>query len=155
MMTKRQNKVKTLRSLLEDNFRISGFCRRSMEKIQDVSLKYYFQDLASRRSQFAMEIGEEISYYFGKEPYIPQAPFDRSRNEVNDLNKFQAIKKTLKFHKESLQKYQDALCFVHEGSCREVLLRHKAFIENCIFELRAIKTLIKYNLQENGELKRA
>lgn len=151
----RREKERTLRQLLEDNFVISGFCRRTMEQVNDVSLKYYFQNIAARRSQFAMEIEEEISYHFGGEPYIPSGAYGRNRKESKEFRKIKAIKKAVKFHKDSLQKYKEALCHIHDGSCREVLLRHKSFIEHCIFELNAIKTLIKYNHQEDGELKRA
>lgn len=152
-MSTQKLKEKTLRQLLEDNFVISKHCRKATEAVDDVSLQYYFQNLASRRSQFAMEIGEEISFYGGKEPYLPAGAYDRNRKEPEDENVFGAIKKTLKLNKDSLQKYQEALCQIYDGSCREILLRHKAFIENCIFELRSLKTLLKYNQQQNGELK--
>ncbi|MDX1601741.1 MAG: DUF2383 domain-containing protein [Salinimicrobium sediminis] len=135
---------RSLRQLLEDNFKVARHCRKIAEHVIDASLKYYFQNIASRRSQFAMEIAEEISYYGGKEPYMSSSSYDRNRMETGIDDQAAAIKKALKIHKESLQSYQDALCRIHEGSCREILLRHKAFIENAIFELKSIKTLLKY-----------
>lgn len=153
MMSERDNKERKLRQLLDDNFKISGYFRRTVDSIKDASLKYYFQSIASRRSQFAMELGEEMSYLFGMEPYLASSGYDRSRKEPTEFKKIKVLKNAVRFHKESLEKYQEALCHIHDGGCREILLRHKAFIENCIFELKAIKTLLKYNHQENGELK--
>lgn len=143
----------TLRRLLEDNFMCSRYCRKSMEILKDISLKDYFKNLASRRSQFATELHEEFRFYTGREPYIPSQPYDRTRKDVELKDRFTLIKKTLKLAKNSLKKYQEALCRIHEGSCREILLRHKAFIENSIFELKSIKTLIKFQNQENGQIK--
>ena len=150
-MSEQKAREKTLRELLEDNFITSRYCRKIMETMADVSLRYYFQSLASRRSQFALELGEEIAYYGGKEPYIPTNAYDRLGNNP-EKDRYKALKKALKYHKASLQKYKEALCQIHEGSCREVLIRHKAFLENCVFELKSLKTLLKYNRQaKNGE----
>lgn len=135
---------RSLRQLLEDNFRVARHCRKLAESIIDASLKYYFQNFASRRSQFAMEIAEEISYYGGREPYMSSTSYERNRIEQGLEDQVSAIKSALKINKESLQIYQNALCQIHEGSCREILLRHKAFIENSVFELKSIKTLLKY-----------
>ena len=135
---------RSLRQLLEDNFKVARQCRKMAENLSDPSLKYYFQNIASRRSQFAMEIAEEISYYGGKEPYMSSTSYERIRLEPRIDDQALAIKKMLKAVKESLQYYQNALCQICDGSCREILLRHKAFIENAIFELKSIKTLLKY-----------
>lgn len=142
----------TLRRLLEDNFLMARHCRKISEKLTDASLKYYFQNLSSRRSQFAVELSDEISFYTGKEPYLPSKAYDRSRKIGENNDQFQMIKKTLKLIKNSLRDYQEALCRIHEGSFREILLRHKATIENDIFELKSIKTLIKFRNQEDGQL---
>lgn len=150
-MSTQKNREKVLRQLLEDNFVISKHCRKAMEAVADVSLKYYFQNVASRRSQFAMEIGEEIAFYGGKEPYLFSGGYDRSRKEPKENSVSTALKKALKLNKESLQKYQAALCQIYDGSCREILLRHKAFIENCNFELKSLKTLIKYSEQVQSD----
>lgn len=141
-----QSKIRerSLRQLLEDNFKVARNCRKIAESITDASLKYYFQTFASRRSQFAMEIAEEISYYGGREPYMSSTSYERIRIEQDLGDKVSAIKSALKINKESLQVYQNALCQIHDGSCREILLRHKAFIENSIFELKSIKALLKY-----------
>lgn len=135
---------RSLRQLLEDNFKVARQCRKMAENISDPSLKYYFQNLASRRSQFAMEIAEEISYYGGKEPYMSSASYERNRLEPRIDDQFLAIKMAFKAVKESLHYYQNALCQICDGSCREILLRHKAYIENCVFELKSLKTLMKY-----------
>lgn len=135
---------RSLRQLLEDNFKVARHCRKLAENIEDASLKYYFQNVASRRSQFAMEIAEEISYYGGKEPYMSSTSYERNRMEQGMDDQASAVRKALKINKDSMELYQNALCQIHEGSCREILLRHKAYIENGIFELRSIKTLLKY-----------
>lgn len=140
-----RTRERSLRQLLEDNFKISRHSRKFAEAMRDVSLKYYFQNLASRRSQFAMELAEEISYYGGREPFMSSTSYERNRMEPGQENEISALRKAIKINKESLQLYHDALCQIYEGSCREVLLRHKAFIENSIFELKSIKSLIKYN----------
>ena len=143
----------TLRRLLEDNFISSKHCRRSMEALEDVSLKYYFQTLASRRSQFAVEISDEISFYGGKRPFFPSAYYERNREDNREEDRMNYIKKILKINKGSLQKYQEALCRIHDGSCREVLIRHKAYIEHCIIELKALKDLLNYSSSKDKELK--
>lgn len=141
----------TLRRLLEDNFMSSRLMRKMIEVLEDVSLKHYFQGLASRRSQFAIEITEEIALYSGKKPYIPSTNLERNREVEERDDKAKCIKKALKIKKASLQKYQESLCQIHDGSCREILLRHKAYLENCIFELKAIKTLLKNFTSREGK----
>ncbi len=145
----------TLRRLMEDNFISSRYFRKSMETLQDVSLKYYFQNLASRRSQFAIEISEEIAFYGGKKPFFPIASYDRSWDLNCEENRTKCIKKALKLNKASLLKYQESLCRIYDGSSREVLLRHKAYLENCIFELKALKTLLQYRKESTKQLDEA
>lgn len=135
----------TLRRLLEDNFLSAKNLRRLMESVEDVSLEQYFRNLASRRSQFAMEISDEIAFFGGKRPFFPSAYYQRNYKEKGEESKIKCIKKALKIKKYGLLKYQEALCRIHDGSCREVLLRHKAYIENCIFELKALKSLLRYS----------
>lgn len=142
----------TLRRLMEDNFIVSRHCRKMTETTEDVSLKYYFQNMATRRSQFAIEISDEISFYGGARPFFPQAPYERERKENCEEDRIKCIKKALKICKAGLLKYQEALCRIHDGSCREVLLRHKAFIENSVFELKALKSLLKYRTSKDGQL---
>ena len=152
-MTNEEKRELTLRQLMEDNFTVARRYRGFKETMQDASLKYYFQNLASRRSQFAIELGEEISFYGGKLPYIPSTYPQRKREENCQENMVKCIKKALKSEKASLLNYQEALCRICEGSCREVLIRHKAFIENCIFELKALKSLLKYREPEEISLR--
>lgn len=143
----------TLRRLMEDNFISSKHCRAWMESIKDASIKYYFRNLASRHSQFAIELSDEIVYYGGKKPFFSTKYSDRNREINCEEDKINCIKKALKEHKNSLLKYQEALCRVYDGSCREVLLRHKAFIEHCVFELKSLKSLLRYRTHRDGQLK--
>jgi hypothetical protein len=137
----------TLRRLLNDNFANSKLFRELAEFLEDASLKNYFQSLASRRSQFAIELGEEILYYSGKKTSASSSYAVRKRTGSCWESRNKCIKYALRAKKLSLQKYQEALCRIYEGSCREVLIRHKAYIENCVFELKALKSLLKYSAQ--------
>ena len=123
-----------------------------MENLKDPSIKRYFQSLSSRRSHFAIEIGEEIVFFGGKKPFFPSKSSERMREDRSEENKLKCIRKALDLHKASLLQYQEALCRICDGSCREVLLRHKAFIENCIFELKAVKSLLKNRSLKNAHL---
>ena len=140
-----------LRLLFEDNFKVARKCRKTMEAVADVSLRYYFQNLASRRSKFALELADEIAYYGGKKPYFPSDAYEGRWTEISEENKLRYLKKAVELNKVSLQKYQDALGQINDGSCREILLRHKAFIENSVFELKALKKLLKYNVLSSGK----
>lgn len=142
----------TLRRLLEDNFKSSRQFRKMTEALEEAPLKRYFQNLAARRSQFAMEINEEISFYNGKKAHIPSVAYKRKGEDTCWESRIKCIKKALKGEKVSLQKYQEALCRIHDGSCREVLIRHKAYLENCIFELNALKDLLKRDLPKEEQL---
>jgi hypothetical protein len=138
----------TLRRLLEENFLLSKYCRSAAEILTDPSLKYHFQNNASKHSQFAIELAGEISFYSGTEPYKPLPAYDVSRKGERQFEPTQIIKKSIKRTKKNLESYQVALCKIYEGSCREILLRHKAYIENSLFELNSIKTLMKFQKQD-------
>lgn len=153
MMSHPQNREETLRRLLEDNFMIASHCRKAVEKLTDDSIRYYIQNLAARCSQFAIELREEITFYAGKEPYIPYQPYDRNRKDTTNRNSIGVIRKILKLTKTILKNYQNALSRINEGYCREVLLRHKASLENSIFELKSIRTLLRFQDQDIGQLK--
>ena len=150
-MSNSNNRENTLRLLFEDNFKVARNCRKTMEAVVDVSLRYYFQNLASRRSRFALELAEEIAYYGGKKPYFSSDAYEGRWTEISEENKLRNVRKIVELNKVSLQKYQEALGQVNDGSCREILLRHKAFIENSVFELKALKKLIKFNRQSSSE----
>ena len=137
----------TLQRLLDDNFAGSKLFRDLAESLDDASLKNYFQSLASRRTQFAIELGEEILYYTGKKTPASSSYTVRKRTGLYGESRNKCIKNALRAKKLSLQKYQEALCRIYEGSCREVLIRHKAYLENCVFELKALKSLLKYRDQ--------
>ncbi|WP_029035263.1 hypothetical protein [Salinimicrobium terrae] len=141
----------TLRELLEDNFKNARRFRKLIGTLKDVSMKHYFQNIASRRSQFAIEISSEIVFYSGNRPYFSSKYEERSQEKNYQKNRIQCLKKALKLKKTSLLKYQEALCRIHDGSCREVLIRHKAYLENCIFELKALKSLLRNSEPIEGQ----
>lgn len=140
-----QARVNTLHQLLEDNFSLSRYFRKLSEFPEDVSLQNYFQSQAARRSQFATELVDEIAFYRGKEPYVPSNVYERTRSRES-AGKLWLLKNAIHKNRNSLEKYHLALCCIHEGSFREILLRHKAFIENSIFEFSSL-----FNLAEVGE----
>ena len=151
-MDNKEVREQALQRLMEDNFLGSRLCRKLTERLKDASLKYYFQTLASRRSQFAFEISDEIEYYGGKKPFFPTQPYDRNREEDCEEDKVKCLKKALRYFKASLLKYQEALCRICDGTCREVLLRHKAALEHNVFELKALKELLKDRSRTNRTL---
>lgn len=142
-MTAQELKNKQLQLLIEDNFLVSKHCRTTMETISEVSLRYYFQKLASRRSQFAMELGQQINPIGGKNPYIPSSSFAKRWNDISEENKLRSVRKALRLYKQSMKKYKKALSQVNDGCCREILIRHKAHLAYAIPELKALKLLIK------------
>lgn len=150
-MNNQINREETLHRLFEHNFKVARYCRKTMEAVVDASLHYYFQNLASRRSKFALELAEEIVYYGGKRPYFTFNSYESRWKELTDENKMRFLKKAVKLNKSSLIKYKDALGQINDGSCREILLRHKAFIENSIFELKSLKKLLKYNMETGSK----
>lgn len=147
-MSNRNNRENTLRLLFEDNFKVARSCRKTGQAVADVSLQYYFQNMASRRSQFALELANEIVYYGGKKPYSPSNAYEERWPDSLKENQLHYLKKAVRRNKASLQKYREALGQINDGSCREILLRHKAFIENSVFELKALKKLLKYSMSE-------
>ena len=150
-MAERLKREQKLRELLDDNFAVSKHCRKTVGAIEDASLKYFFQTIASKRAQYAIEISDEITFYGGKVPYIPPAAYERPWPKISDGKKLRTIKACLKLHKESHKKYCEALSRINDGSCREILLRHKAAIEKTIFELKGIKKLIKTYQSPHGK----
>ena len=142
-MAESLNREQKLRELLDDNFGVSKHCRKTVGAIEDASLKYFFQSIASKRAQFASEISDEITFYGGKVPYIPPAAYERPWPEISEGKKLRAVQICLKLHKKSHRKYCDALSKINDGSRREILLRHKASIEKFMSDLKGIKKLIK------------
>ena len=143
---------KLLYQLMQDNFSISKFCRKMTEAFSDPSLKYYFQTLSSRRSQFAAECMDTIKY-FGGTPSLQGDAYERRKNThtLVGANEAKNLKKCIRVHRQSLLRYREALACINDGSCREMLIRHKAFVENCVFELKSPKKLLRYQHdQESG-----
>lgn len=151
-MSNEEIREMTLQRLMKDNFLSSKECRKLLAALDDIALKEYFQNLASKRSQFAIEISEEIRFYGGKKPYF-LSPYERNREEEGIDDDIKCIKKALKTCKASLLKYQESLCRIYDGTCREVLIRHKAYLEHCVFELKALKSLLKYRAPKEEHYK--
>lgn len=141
-------KNRELQLLIDDNFTVAKHCRTTMETLSEVSLRYYFQKLAARRSQFAMELGQQISELGDKNPYIPTASFAKKWNEITEENKLKNVRRALKLYKFSMKKYKKALGNINDGSSREILIRHKAHFASIIPELKTLRKLIKQKLEE-------
>ncbi|MGB7786618.1 MAG: hypothetical protein WBL27_10995 [Salinimicrobium sp.] len=142
-----------LRQLLEDNFIVSRLLRKVGEAISDSSLESYFISLANKRNQFAAELIDDIAFYGGKKPFFPPHAYDRRWSKLGSADTSKTIKKFYKLHNKSLEKYKAALSQINDGNCREVLIRHKAFVENTLFELKSLKTLLKYSKEQRGAAK--
>ncbi|MGB7843435.1 MAG: hypothetical protein WBL21_11625 [Salinimicrobium sp.] len=143
----------SFRQLLEDNLIVSNLLRKMVASTSDASLENYFLSLSNKRNQFALELGEEIAFYGGKKPFFPPNAYDRRWNKLAGADSLKVIKSFYKLHKESFEKYNYALSQINDGNCREVLIRHKAYIENCIFELKALKKLLKYSKDQRTSQK--
>lgn len=142
-MTLQNLKSKQLQLLIEDNFLVAKHCRKTMETISEVSLRYYFQKLAAKRSQFAMELGSLLNALGGKNPYVPTSTFEKRWTDISEENKLKNVRQSLKLYKFSIKKYKKALSHINDGDCREILIRHKAQFAHTIPELKALKRLIK------------
>ena len=137
------NKTKQLQLLIEDNFQVAKHCRKTMETISEVSLRYYFQKLAAKRSQFAMELGSLLNALGGKNPYVPTSTFEKRWTDISEENRLKNIRQCLKLYKLSIKKYKKSLSLINDGNSREVLLRHKAHFALTVPELKALKKLLK------------
>lgn len=135
-------KVKQLEYLIDDNFAVAKHCRITMETISEISLRHFFQKLAARRSQFAIELGDQIAVLGEKKPHLPGSSFESRWPEISEENKLKNVRKSLKLCKQSLEKYKRALSKVNDGCCREILIRHKAVIAGQVNELKSLKKLI-------------
>ena len=141
-----------LNRLLENNFFIAKFYRRMVEVVEDESLLKFFKKKASRRFQFAVELSEEIAFL--KESYSSYGPFTPSKKEVaisSDESLKSLLKRCLDHDREIFKRYTKAISRTNKGSTREILLRHKSFIENSIEDLEALHTLA--NPEEKEERK--
>lgn len=147
MKTANSKKIKYLNFLIDDNFTVAKHCRVTMETISEISLRHYFQKMASKRSQFAIELGDHLSELGGKKPHFPSSSFENRWSEISDKNKLKNIRKSLKLSKQSLQKYKRALSKINDGNCREILIRHKAIIAGQVAELKSLKILVKEKIE--------
>lgn len=134
--------------LLEDNFMVAKHCRNTMETLSEVSLRYYFQRLASKRSQFALELDSQIAGTGGKAVHVPSSLYERRWSEISQKNKLRNIRKTLQLYKLSMKRYKQVLSQNNDGNCREVLIRHKAHLAITISELRSLVFLVKQEQEQ-------
>lgn len=140
-----------LNRLLENNFFIAKFYRRTVEVVEEESLVKFFKKKASRRFQFAVELGEEIGFL--KESYSsygPFSPFRRKPAISSDESLKSLLKKCINNDREIYKRYKKAISETNEGSTREILLRHMSFIENSIEDLEALEALA--NSEERNDL---
>ncbi|MFD2518033.1 hypothetical protein [Salinimicrobium flavum] len=142
-MNEQIKRAKQLQELLIDNFLVARHCRKSTEIISEVSLSYYFQKLASKRSQFAVELGQQTTRLQEVKPAVSPASYENRWSEKAPEDKLKIVRKSIKLYKISLAKYKKALSQINEGGCREILIRHKAHIANTISEMKALKMLLK------------
>lgn len=147
MKVANSKKIKNLHFLIDDNFTVAKHCRATMETISEISFRHYFQKLAAKRSQFAIELGNQLKELGENKPYIPTSTYESRWSEISDENKLKNVRKSLKLFKRSLSKYKRALSKVNDGNCREILIRHKAIIAGQITELRSLKNLIKEKIE--------
>ena len=147
MEVSNSKKIKQLHFLINDNFTVAKHCRATMETISEISLRHYFQKLATKRSQFAIELGDQLNELGEKKPYIPTSTYESRWSEISHENKLKNVRKNLKLYKQSLSKYKRALSNINDGNCREILIRHKAIIAGHITELRSLKKLIKEKIE--------
>ena len=136
-----------LNRLLENNFFIAKFYRKTVEVVGDEALEKFFKKKASRRFQFAIELGEEIGFL--KESYSsygPFSPYKRRPIISADDSLKSLLKKCINNDREIYKRYKKAISETNEGSTREILLRHMSFIEHSIDDLEALKALA-----ESGE----
>lgn len=150
MIPSNTEKIKQLQSLIDDNFRTAKHSRAIMEFLPGISLGHYFQKIAAKRSQFALELIEKLQELEGKKPFLSESAYEYKWPEISKHNQAKNIRKNLKIAKDSLIKYKRALSKINEGSCREVLIRHKAIIAGQVTEINALKKLIREKDQNSG-----
>lgn len=145
--------AKYLNGLLHDNFYVAKCYRKTAEAFSDVSLQYYFQKKASKRSQYAIELHEEITFLGGHSLAGSVYPIKNQPFRTSELDPLQLIRKCIKLNKASIKEYKKAIGEVNIGSSREILFRHKARIEGNLAELKTLKSLMsEYNLEEESDM---
>lgn len=131
-----------LNRLLENNFFVAKHYRKCMEAVRSDALVVFFKKKASRRYRFAIELSEEISFLKGKNSsYGPFSPLKR-RPEISaneDLD--QLLEKSIRNDRLIYQEYRKALSEINQGSTREILMRHMAYIEDSLRDLRALQAV--------------
>lgn len=131
-----------LNQLLESNFLVAKSYRRITKAVEDESLQKFFQKKASKRFQFAIELGEEISFLKeSRSSYGPFSPLKRSLGILNEDNLLSLLKKALKNDKRILKQYKKAISEINQASTREILIRHISIIENSIEDLQTLKSV--------------
>ena len=131
-----------LNELLENNFAVAKTFRKMKRCVNEEHLQNFFQQKASRRYQFAIELSEEIGFL--KEAYCSYGPFSPSRKNSRvtmgeDI--VSLLKVAIRNDKEILQEYKHAMAVINEASTREILIRHMAAMEKSLMELKTLKAV--------------
>ncbi len=135
--------AKLLNRLLHDNFHVARCYRKTAEAVPDFSLKNHFQKRASRRSQFAIELDQEITFLGGQPSVHDIYPISKKPFIVTGASACKLIKKCIKLNRNSIKDYQKAISEVNEGSSREILFRHRSKITEGLEELKTLQSLLK------------
>lgn len=144
--------TKLLNRLLHDNFHVARSYRKTAEAMPDVSLKHYFQKRASKRSQFAIELDQEITFLGGNSTVHDIYPITKKPFDTSEASAYKLIKMCVKLNKKSIKDYQQAISEVNEGSSREILFRHRAKIQEGLIELKTLRSIMKdYQREELPE----
>lgn len=128
-----------LNRLLENNFFVAKYYRKCLQAVKDEALKTFFSTKASRRFGFAIELSEEIGFLKGtRSSYGPFSPLRRRPVVSANDDLEQLLEKSIRNDRLIYQEYRKALSEINEGSTREILIRHLAYIEDSLRDLRAL-----------------
>lgn len=144
MMNERKKWRKVLDELWLKNFRISQFYRRATGAARDKTLKAALIRFASRRAQFAFEIGRQLEKSGGSfQSYGCAEDFRKSIIPIylSEEGTEWIYEKSILHEKESIKDYTSALSIVNDGPIREILIRHKAQINDFTRELQSLQAL--------------
>lgn len=131
-----------LNRLLENNFFVAKYYRKCQQTVKDEALKDFFKNKASRRFRFAIELSEEIGFLKGTHSsYGPFSPSRRRPSITAEDDQDQILEKSIRNDRLIYQDYRKALSEINEGSTREILIRHLAYIEDSLRDLRALQAV--------------
>ena len=144
MMNERKKWIKVLDELWLKNFKVSQFYRRATGVARDKALKAALFRLSSQRAQFAFEIGHQVEILGGSfHSYEIDGDLRRKSIPLNlsEESTERICEKSILHEKESIKDYTRTLSAVNDGPTREILIRHKAQINNFMRELQSLPTL--------------